>query len=120
MLTRLVLTALWTSQPGPVRAAAQAPQALHCRVEIAAAAKAKTCKVRLPAGRRVRVCTDADRRAGHCEAAGDGKHAAWVVATGPGHCRISKKHTKWDRVVVAKLSKSEGASSACDLYIEVE
>ncbi len=119
MLTRLILAALWTSQPGPVRAAPQAP-ALHCRVEIAAGAKAKTCKVKLPAGRRVRACTDADRQAGHCAAAGDGKHAAWVVATGPGRCRISRKHTRWDRVVVAKLSKSEGAPSACDLYIEVE
>ncbi|HYT84597.1 MAG TPA: hypothetical protein VEK86_14140 [Gemmatimonadales bacterium] len=120
MLTRLVVAALWMSQPGPVRAAPQTPPTLHCRIEIAAAAKGKDCKVKLPAGRHVRACTDTDRQAGHCDAAGEGRYAAWVVGTGPGRCRIGKKHTKWDRVVVAKLSKSEGAASTCDLYVEVK
>ncbi len=120
MLNLFAVGTLWLSQPGSLRTAPQTAQALHCRIDIAAAAKGKDCKAKLPAGRQVRACTEADRQAKHCDAAGDGKYAAWVVGTGPGRCRISKKNTKWDRVVVAKLSKSEGAPSTCDLYVEVK
>lgn len=98
----------------------QSSQALHCRIEIAAGAKGKRCHVTLPPGRQVRPCADADRRPGHCDArAGRGRYVAWVVGTGPGHCRITKKKTKWDRKISAKLSKSEGAPSTCDLYVEL-
>ncbi len=120
MLTHWLLAAVAMSQPSSMRAAPQSRPALHCRIEIAAGAKSKDCEVKLPPGRRVRACSDADRKAGHCDAVGAGKYAAWVAGTGPGRCRISEKHTKWDRVVVAKLSKSEGAPSACDLHVEVE
>lgn len=120
MLSLVALGTLWFAQAGSLRTAPQAAQPLHCRIEIAAAAKGKDCKVKLAGGHRVRPCAEADRQAKHCDAVGDGKYAVWVVGAGPGRCRISKKHTKWDRVVVAKLSKSEGASSTCDLYVEVK
>ena len=119
MLTLFALAALWIPPPASVFAAPQTPQPLHCRIEVSAGAKGKDCKVKLPMGRQVRACTDADRQAKHCDAVGDGKYAAWAVGTGPGHCRISKKDTKWNEVVVAKLSKSEGGPSTCDLYVEV-
>lgn len=99
---------------------APAPEPLHCRIELAAGGKARECKVRLPAGRHLRPCADADRAAGHCDqAAGNGKYVAWVVGTGPGRCRIRAKHTDWVRTVAARLSKSPGAPSTCDLYIEL-
>ncbi len=95
-------------------------QPLHCRIELAAGAKARRCRVEVPAGRALRPCEDADRRAGHCDAAGGGRYVVWVVGTGPGRCRITDKHTSWKRgVVSAKLSKSVGAPSTCDLYAEL-
>jgi hypothetical protein len=101
----------------------QAPplQALHCRIELAAGAKSRRCHVAAPGGgRAIRPCADADRQAGHCDAAGKGRYVAWVVGTGPGRCRITDKKTHWKRgVVSAKLSKSPGAPSTCDLYVEL-
>ncbi|MGH7674892.1 MAG: hypothetical protein ACREMV_06420 [Gemmatimonadales bacterium] len=100
---------------------AQAPTTLHCRIEITAGAKGQRCTATLPAGRQVRRCTEADRQAGHCDArVGGGRYVAWVVGGGPGNCRITKKKTTWDRTVSAKLSKSEGAASTCDLYVELQ
>jgi hypothetical protein len=99
----------------------QAPQALHCRIELAPGAKGKRCHVTVPAGRVLRPCGGADRRAGHCDAAGRGRYVAWVVGTGPGHCRITDKKTKWRQgVVYAKLSKTGEAASTCDLYVELK
>lgn len=116
-MTMLGLTLALLAGPPP----AQAPRTLHCRVEIAADANGKRCRVTLPAGRQVRRCTEADGQAGHCDArVGGGRYVAWVVGTGPGYCRITKKKTKWDRKVSAKLSKSEGAPSTCDLYVELQ
>jgi len=98
----------------------QAPQQLHCRIEIPAGGKSQRCHVTLPEGRQVRACTEADRPAGRCDTlVGQGRYVAWVVGTGPGRCRITQKKTKWDRAVYAKLSKSEGGPSTCDLYVEV-
>lgn len=99
---------------------AQAPQVLHCRIELAAGATSQRCSVTVPRGRMIRPCGDADRQAGHCAAAGKGRHVAWVVSTGPGRCRITDKRTKWKRgIVSAKLSKSVGGPSTCDLYVEL-
>lgn len=110
MFLQIALAALWL----------QAPQPLHCRIELAADGKARECKLRVPAGRHLRPCADADRAAGHCDqATGDGKYVAWVVGTGPGRCRIRAKHTDWVRTVAARLSKSPGAPSRCDLYVEL-
>jgi len=40
---------------------------------------------------------------------------------GPGRCRITDKKTSWKRgVVSAKLSKSTGAASTCDLYVDLK
>lgn len=119
------LIATFLAAPAPVPpppSAFQAPtaQVLHCRIELAADAKGKRCKVSVPAGRQIRPCTDADRRATHCDAKGGGRFVAWVVGTGPGRCRITKKKTKWQQgVVSAKLSKSAGGASTCDLYVEL-
>ena len=115
-----VLVALiWWLSPSPAPPA-QAPTQLHCRIELAADAPSRRCQVKAPKGGTLRACGDADRRAGHCDAAGKGKYVAWIVATGPGRCRITDKHTKWKRgIVSAKLSKSAGASSTCDLYVEL-
>lgn len=117
MLVLLVLAALLPPPARPL-AAPQSPQALHCRIELAAGAKGKRCHVTLPAGRQVSACTDADRQAGHCDPAGDGRYVAWVVGTGGGRCRITKKKTKWDRAVYAKLSKVSSGVGSCDLYVE--
>jgi hypothetical protein len=96
------------------------PTVLHCRVEVAPGAEGR-CRVDLPLGRQVRACADADRRAGHCDlAAGGGQYVAWTVGTGQGKCRISKKKTVWERTVTAKLSKSRGTGSTCDLYVEFQ
>ena len=98
----------------------QAPQLLHCRIELAADGKSQRCRVTVPARRAIRRCGSADRQAGHCAAAGKGRYVAWVVGTGPGRCRITDKKTNWGRgVVSAKLSKSAGAPSTCDLYVEL-
>ena len=95
-------------------------QALHCRIELAAGAQSRRCHVTAPAGHAIRACAEANRGAGHCDAAGKGRYVAWVVSTGPGRCRITDKKTSWRRgVVSAKLSKSAGAPSTCDLYVEV-
>lgn len=96
------------------------PATLHCRVEIAAGAEGR-CQVSLPPGRQVRLCTEADRRAGHCDAkAGAGRYVAWTVRSGPGRCRISQKKTVWEQTVVVKAGKSDGAGSTCDLYVEFQ
>jgi hypothetical protein len=98
----------------------QVPQTLHCRIELAAGAKSQRCHVTVPRGGAIRACTAADRQTGHCHAAGRGRYLAWVVGTGPGRCRITDKKTSWKRgVVSAKLSKSTGAPSTCDLYVEL-
>jgi len=98
----------------------QAPQPLHCRIEVAAGAKSQHCHVTVPRGGAIRACADTDRQAGHCEAAGGKRYVAWVVGSGPGRCRITDKKTSWKRgVVSAKLSKSAGAGSTCDLYVEL-
>lgn len=99
--------------------ARRAPELLHCRVEVVAGGKSERCKITIPPGRGVRSCTDADRVARHCDAAGNGNYVAWVVGTGPGRCRISKKRTRWDRVVSAKLSRSKSPST-CDLYVALQ
>ncbi|HEX9705214.1 MAG TPA: hypothetical protein VGA20_08215 [Gemmatimonadales bacterium] len=105
---------------GPSGPAVQAPARLHCLIEIAAGASGR-CRIRLPPGRQVRRCGDADRQAGHCDrAVGEGRYVAWVVGTGPGRCRITKKKTAWDKSVAAKVSKSTGAGSTCDLYVELQ
>ncbi len=104
---------------GLLATGAQAPSALHCRITLAAGAPSETCRVTVPTGKRLRACADADRQAGHCDAAGGRRFVAWVVGTGPGRCHITTKKTDWDRTVRAKLSKSAGASS-CDLYVEVQ
>ena len=112
----MLIGLLSPSAPAPV----QTSPPLHCRIELAAGAKAQRCHVTAPAGRLIRPCADADRRAGHCDAAGKGRYVAWVVGTGPGRCRITDKRTSWQRgVVSAKLSKSAGAPSTCDLYVEL-
>jgi hypothetical protein len=98
----------------------QQPQPLHCRIELAADAKSERCRVTAPAGRTIRPCADADRRAGHCAESGGarGRFVAWVVSTGPGRCRITDKGTKWKRgAVTAKLSG--GGPSTCNLYVEL-
>jgi len=99
---------------------AQAPQVLHCRVELAAGATSRRCQASVPRGRAIRACGDADRRAGHCDVAGGGRYVAWTAGAGPGRCRITDKKTSWKRgVVSAKLSKSAAAPSSCDLYVEL-
>jgi hypothetical protein len=96
------------------------PAPLHCRIELAAGAKSQRCQVKVPAGHAIRPCAPADKAAGHCDAAGGGQYVAWVAGTGPGRCRITDKKTSWKRgTVSAKLSKSVGAASTCDLYVEV-
>lgn len=123
MTALLLALALMAGPPGapPRPALTQSPTALHCRIEIAAGAKGKRCKVTVPERRQVRRCTEDDRRAGHCDArVGGDRYVAWVVGTGPGRCRITKKNTKWSRQVSARLSKSEGAASTCDLYVELQ
>ena len=98
----------------------QAPQPLHCRIDLAAGAKNARCQVSVPAGRAIRRCGDADRQAGHCTA-GKVRYAAWVVHSGPGRCRITDKKTKWaSGVVSAKLSKTGGAAASCDVYVELQ
>ena len=117
MLVLLTLVGLLSPATVPPR---QAPQVLHCRVELGAGAKGQRCHVTAPAGRAIRPCADADRQAGRCDAAGKGRYVAWVVRTGPGNCRITDKKTQWKRGVVSvKLSKSAGAPSTCDLYVEL-
>ena len=119
MLVLFTLVGLLSPPPVPPLQAPP-PQALHCRIELAAGAKSQRCRVTAPSGRAIRPCGDADRRAGHCDAAGKGRYVAWVVSTGPGRCRITDKKTKWRRgVVSAKLSKSAGGPSTCDLYVEL-
>lgn len=114
MLVLVALAGVLLSQPP------QAPPALHCRVELAAGGKSQRCRVTVPAGRAIRSCAGAERQAGHCDSVGGGRYVAWVVATGPGRCRITKKKTNWGRgVVSAKLSKSVGGPSTCDLYVEL-
>lgn len=103
----------------------QAPAPLHCRITLAAAKTSERCQVRAPAGHSIRACADADRGAGHCADSGGahGRFVAWVVATGPGRCRITDKGTKWKKgTVTAKLGhdKSTAAGSTCDLYVEVQ
>ncbi len=99
---------------------AQAPQTLHCRIEVAAGAPSRRCELKVPRGRAFRPCGDADRQAGHCDAAAGGRYVAWTAGTGPGSCRITDKKTSWKRgVVSAKVSKSAGAPSTCDLYVEL-
>jgi hypothetical protein len=116
MLMLIALTGVLSLNVAPTEAVGSQPQL--CHMEIAAGAKSRKCEIAVPAGRLVRACSDVDKKAGHCDPTG--AHVAWVVGTGPGHCRISKKKTKWDRVVVAKLSKSKGAASSCDLYVELQ
>lgn len=94
---------------------------LHCRIELAAGKKSERCHVTAPAGRAIRACADAERRAGHCADSGgaDGRFVAWVVSTGAGRCRITDKGTKWKRgAVTAKLSGA--GPSTCDLYVELQ
>ncbi|HYU09237.1 MAG TPA: hypothetical protein VEK77_07655 [Gemmatimonadales bacterium] len=101
----------------------QAPAPLHCRIEVAAGADSKRCQVSAPKARHVRRCTPADEQAGHCGDTGGERYVAWVVASGPGRCRITDKKTTWKRgVVSAKLSPGPGGGgpSTCDLYVEVE
>ena len=99
---------------------AQPSTTLHCRVEISSGGTGG-CHVRLPPGRQVRRCGDAERQAGHCDrVVGEGRYVAWVVGTGPGRCRITKKKTAWNKGVRAKVSKSAGAGSTCDLYVELQ
>jgi len=98
----------------------QVPQPLHCRIEVAAGTQSKRCQVTVPRGGAIRACADAARQAGHCDVAGGGHYVAWTAGTGPGRCRITDKRTSWKRgVVSAKLSKSAGAPSTCDLYVEL-
>jgi hypothetical protein len=118
MLVLLTLAGLLSPVPLPQL---QAPPVLHCRVELAAGAKSRRCHVTAPAGRAIRRCADGDRQAGRCDAAGKGRYVAWVVSTGPGRCRITDRKTQWKKgVVSAKLSKSAGAPSTCDLYVELQ
>lgn len=112
-LTIVLLARLTTAAPAP-----QAPGPLHCRITLGPGANSDTCRVTIPAGKKIRSCDDAARQAGHCDAAGGGRYVAWVMGTGPGRCRITKKKTDWHHRVRAKLSKSAAASS-CDLYVEV-
>lgn len=104
-----------------LQAPTQQPPLLHCRIEIAAGGESRHCEVTAPRGRKIRPCDDTARLAGHCDKKeGKGRYVAWVVGTGPGRCRITDKRTSWKRgVVSAKLSKSEGAPSSCDLYVEL-
>jgi hypothetical protein len=100
---------------------AQAPQPLSCRITLAAGAKSARCEVTAPAGRTIRRCADADRQIGHCTKVGGTQYVAWVVHSGPGRCRITDKKTKWGHgVVSAKVSKTNGQTAACDLYVEVQ
>ena len=117
----VLITLVGFLSPAVVAPLQAAPlQALHCRIELAAGGKSQRCQVIVPARRAIRPCLDADRQAGHCDAAGHRRYVAWVVGTGPGRCRITDKKTSWKRgVVSAKLSKSPGAPSSCDLYVEV-
>ena len=118
MLVLFTLAGLWWSATAPFT---QTPEALHCRIDLAAGAKGRRCHVTVPAGRALRPCGAADRRAGRCDAVGRGRYVAWVVGTGPGHCRIADKKTKWRRgVIYAKLSKTGDAPSTCDLYVELK
>jgi len=121
MLALITLVGLLSvAPPPPAVPPVQSPQVLHCRIEVASGAKSERCRVTAPSGRAIRPCGDADRRAGHCDAVGKGRYVAWVVSTGPGRCRITDKKTKWRRgVVSAKLSKSAGGPSTCDLYVEL-
>ena len=115
----LVLFTLIGLLSPPIAAPGQAPP-LTCRIELAAGGKSRRCHVTAPAGRAIRPCAAADRRASHCDAAGGGRYVAWVVGAGPGRCRITDKKTSWKRgVVSAKLSKSAGGASTCDLYVEL-
>ena len=121
MLVLITLVGVLSVIP-PLVPPVQSPQVLHCRIELAAGAKSQRCQVSVPpgGGRAIRPCGDADRQAGHCDAAGHGRYVAWVVGTGPGRCRITDKKTSWKRgVVSAKLSKSVGGPSTCDLYVEL-
>lgn len=102
----------------PIVPPRQAPPALHCRIELAPGAKSRRCAVTVPRGNAIRPCGDVDRQAGRCDAAGKGRYVAWVVSSGPGRCRITDKKTQWKKgVVSAKLSKSVGGPSTCDLYV---
>ena len=94
---------------------------LHCRVEIAAGGESRHCEVTAPKGRKIRSCGANERVAMHCDKKeGKERYVAWVVGTGPGHCRITDKRTRWKRgVVSAKLSRSAGGPSTCDLYVEL-
>lgn len=99
----------------------QVPAPLHCRIELAAGKKSERCHVTVPTGHSIRVCADAERRAGHCADSGaaNGRFVAWVVSTGPGRCHITDKGTKWKRgTVTAKLSGT--GPSTCDLYVELQ
>lgn len=123
-MTLLAITLALVLGPsaGPPRAHAdvQAPARLHCRIDVTPGASGR-CEVNLPAGRQVRRCTDGDRLAGHCDpGAGGGRYVAWVVSSGAGRCRISKKKTDWTKDVEAKVGKSDGGGSACDLYVELQ
>jgi len=99
----------------------QGPATLHCHIEVAAGAESRHCEVTVPEGRKIRSCGKTERQAGHCDDAGKHRYVAWVTGTGPGRCRITDKRTSWKHgVVSAKLSKSVGASSTCDLYVELQ
>jgi hypothetical protein len=99
----------------------QEPTLLRCRIELAAGAESRHCEVTVPHGRKMRACDKTARQAGHCDKEeGKERYVVWVAGTGPGNCRITNKRTSWKRgVVSAKLSKSEGASSTCELFVEV-
>ena len=99
----------------------QGAEPLHCRISLAAGAKSARCEVTAPTGRAVRHCSDADRQAKHCTKDGGTQYVAWVVHSGPGHCRITDKKTNWkSSVVSAKVSKTNGTAATCDLFVEVQ
>ncbi len=114
-----VLSLLLLLPPSPASGAVAPVSAdtLHCQVRATPEGK-RRCTVRVPEGLAVRACTDADRKAGHCDKAGDGKYAAWVVAAGGTTCKISRKRTEWVRKVTLSMnSKTTAGAATCALYV---
>lgn len=111
-----ILSMLLVLAPSPPDRAAAA-DTLQCRV-LASADHSRRCSVRLPAGRTVRACVEADTSAGRCTRTKKAAYAAWVTPAGGAKCRISGKRTQWKQKVTVVMSKETTAGAgSCSLYV---
>ena len=81
----------------------------------------RRCTVRIPEGRRISACLEANRPAGPCDPKGEGRQDVWHVANGGARCQISRKRTNWvHRVTLSLKDSTPAGAAACDLYVVLE